>query len=187
MIEYTKTITAKTQSELHVIIGPSRYDGANIIKTVTKLKERGIETTECENFSQWVYYMMNAEYIITDSFHGTCLALIFNKPFIVFPRATMNTRFETLLKTLGLYQRFLAKEVDALRAMAILFTPIDWDEVNAKLSEWRETGLSFLKNALTAPKGEKSAVVSRSDFTILDLFARVNEIDTKIKAALRFR
>ena len=29
-----------------------------------------------------IYVIKNAKFVVTDSFHGACLAVIFNKPFI---------------------------------------------------------------------------------------------------------
>lgn len=41
--------------------------------------------------------------MITDSFHGMCFALIYQKPFIVIQNAKRgNTRFETIVRWLGL-------------------------------------------------------------------------------------
>ena len=34
---------------------------------------------------QWMRLMMDADFVYTDSFHGTCFSIIFHKPFIVSP------------------------------------------------------------------------------------------------------
>lgn len=32
----------------------------------------------------WLYQFQNAEYVVTDSFHGACFAIIYNKPFVAY-------------------------------------------------------------------------------------------------------
>lgn len=57
----------------------------------------------------WLHLMANAEYVITNSFHGTVFALQFHKRFIVYPvkgaAQRMNGRLTTLLDPIGLSNR----------------------------------------------------------------------------------
>ena len=52
----------------------------------------------------------NAEFILTDSFHGTVFSIIYHKPFYTFSRTgvkeSMDTRVVSLLKLLELTDRF---------------------------------------------------------------------------------
>ena len=56
--------------------------------------------------SQFVALIRDAELILTDSFHGTIFAILFNKPFAVFQRVAtekgnvMGGRINALLKKL---------------------------------------------------------------------------------------
>jgi hypothetical protein len=60
---------------------------------------------------EWLYLIDNAEYIITNSFHGSVFCTIFHKQFGIVPRITkfsyMNDRFEMLFKLLGLKKRYI--------------------------------------------------------------------------------
>ena len=47
------------------------------------------------SFEDFIYYFINAKFIITDSFHGTCFSLIFNKNFISIKNRNKK-RFDTL-------------------------------------------------------------------------------------------
>ena len=55
-----------------------------------------------------IYHLKNAKYVITDSFHGTCFSLIFNKNFIslVNPKRG-STRFDTLAEIAKISDRFV--------------------------------------------------------------------------------
>jgi polysaccharide pyruvyl transferase WcaK-like protein len=57
---------------------------------------------------EFLYYIANAEIVVTDSFHAVCFALLFGKPFIVFNRdRRMNARITTII------QKFKSCLVDA--------------------------------------------------------------------------
>lgn len=49
----------------------------------------------------------NAEFIITDSFHGTCFSLIFQKPFVAVSTKKHSNRIESLLSLVGLENRLI--------------------------------------------------------------------------------
>lgn len=76
----------------------------------------------------WISYFRDAEFIITDSFHGTAFSIIFNKDFYVLGNKKRgNSRFESLLDIFDLKDRMvnnniLSKELDN----------IDWKKVNDK-------------------------------------------------------
>lgn len=83
---------------------------------------------------QWLYNIKNCRYMVTDSFHGACFAIIFNKPFIcVANRERGISRFESLFDMLGLSSR-LVKNGETLDGRADLFETIDYAAVNQKLA-----------------------------------------------------
>lgn len=52
---------------------------------------------------QWLRSFMDAEYIVTDSYHGMLFSIIFNKPFMVVRNQQRgNTRFDEILQMLDL-------------------------------------------------------------------------------------
>lgn len=52
----------------------------------------------------FVYLISNAEYVLTNSFHGTAFSLIFEKMFISFVHSSGNLRLENLLEICGLQE-----------------------------------------------------------------------------------
>lgn len=98
---------------------------------------------------QWVRAFRDAEIVITDSFHGVCFALLYNKPFYVISnRSGGVSRITSLLHLLGLDNRFVNtldtfKTFEQLMAHSIDFTP-----VNDRLARLRADSENFLFNAL---------------------------------------
>ena len=97
---------------------------------------------------QFVSYIKNAKYIITDSFHGTVFSLIFQKQFIdILPEKTA-TRIESILKLVGLEDRILRSNTD----YSFLQKNINFDKAEKILAKERDNSIQDLKNALVSNK-----------------------------------
>lgn len=91
----------------------------------------------------WISNIANSKFFITDSFHGTVFAIMFNVPFVVVLNQTRgNTRIESLLMDFGLS--------DCIVNSANFEIPsIDWTIVNEHLKVRKSESLEFLYNALS--------------------------------------
>lgn len=105
------------------------------------------EKNSLPSIETWLSNYSQADFIFTDSFHGTVFSIIFNKPFITFMNKERgNTRFTSLLEMFNLKNRLIT-EASELTEEKIL-APIDWNKVNIILELEREKSLNFLKNCL---------------------------------------
>lgn len=102
--------------------------------------------------TDWLSYIDNAKFVVTDSFHCAVFCILFHKPFLVIPNQStgkgMNERFATLLGKTSLEYRCLSCEESTEQVLEKLNSPIDWDHVDAILEEWRTYSANWLKNAL---------------------------------------
>lgn len=97
------------------------------------------------SIGEWLYNFKNAEYVITDSFHGMVFSILFNKQFIALGNNKRGLdRFQSLLKLFDLEERLL---VDS-DYQSILTKKIDYTEVNKKINSHKEKSIYFLLNAL---------------------------------------
>lgn len=95
----------------------------------------------------WIKGFMDAEFIITDSFHGTVFSIIFNKPFISIVNEERGaSRFRSLLDQFNLSDRLIS-EVNPLD-INICLNKIDYSEVNLKLDVLKEKSKMFLRRAI---------------------------------------
>lgn len=107
----------------------------------------------CED---WIENIMNSTFIITDSFHGMCFSIIFNKPFIVICNEERGKiRFTDLLGKLDLLDRLITENVEKERIDLLIWTPIDYSHVNQILKEKKVSSLQWLKEALESQKDYK--------------------------------
>lgn len=93
---------------------------------------------------KWLNGFNNSEFVVTDSFHGTVFAIIFNKQFITIGNERRGmARFHSLLKLFGLESRLVHSFEDAKQ---ILDQQIDYERVNLILERKRLESLEFLYN-----------------------------------------
>lgn len=98
---------------------------------------------------EWLYNIKKSKLVLTNSFHGTIFAIIFNKPFIVIPveGSNMNNRITTLLSSIGLENRFI-ESLDEKKIDELLGESIDWEQVNTIVKQLRKESAEFLMNAI---------------------------------------
>lgn len=92
------------------------------------------------------------DFVVTDSFHGTCFAIIFNKPFISIANHSRGAkRFESLLRWTGLTDR-MVNSVEEIFSKPELLNPINYAAVNEKVAAFKAKSLEWLKAALKKMK-----------------------------------
>lgn len=93
---------------------------------------------------EWLALIQNAEYVVTNSFHGLAFSINFNKQFfteITENEANNSSRLKSLLELLELENRNIASNKFSVE-------PIDFNIVNTKLDEMRKESMNYLKRAL---------------------------------------
>lgn len=101
---------------------------------------------------RWLAYFYNSDFIITDSFHGVCVALLFHKDFIAICNSGRGaSRFESLLGLLGLNDR-LVYDLTNLSLSDAMLQPIEYKAVDAILNEHKARSMKWLMEALSTKK-----------------------------------
>ncbi len=94
----------------------------------------------------------HAEYIITQSFHLSVFALLFEKNFITIKRDRNNDRLENLFSKLGLSNHFIAPNEKLPNFKDI---PIDFKQVHKKMDAMRPESAKFINTVLNGKKCER--------------------------------
>ena len=98
------------------------------------------------SIQEWLRCLVGADYVVTDSYHGTVFSILFNKPFVVYINERRGVdRIDCLLDHFGLLDRKITrvKDYGELKRQKIL-----WGDVNNRLNNMREKSLGFLQKAL---------------------------------------
>lgn len=95
--------------------------------------------------AEFLNLVKNARLVITNSFHGTAFAILFNKPFYTVPHSTRNERIEYLLWLLDMSSREIKSEnIDRNKLLEMAFN-CPYVDTNQRLGILRETSLNFLR------------------------------------------
>ena len=91
----------------------------------------------------WISGFRDADFVITDSFHGCVFSIIFNKPFIAIGNIDRGlSRFHSLLNTFNLTDRLVLDNEKAI--LELVNKPLDWESVNALLAKHQKSSKEFL-------------------------------------------
>lgn len=99
----------------------------------------------------FVNLIRGAEYVLTDSFHGSVFSTIHHKRFVTFYRFALdnkqsrNSRIDNLFGHLGLEDRLVTT---AGGVADVLNSDVDFGGMENKLASWRDDSWGFLRGAL---------------------------------------
>ena len=101
------------------------------------------------NPNEFVNLINNAEYVITDSFHGTVFSINLEKEFFVYlnDKLKNNSRVENILSVFGLENRILKNNNDFK-----IQKKINYQNISYILSKLRNDSIEFLVNSLGEDK-----------------------------------
>lgn len=95
----------------------------------------------------FISYINSAEFVISNSFHGTAFSIILEKQFIVVNRKeAINTRMRDLLNILNINDRLVCKKYDFNNVIK----QVNYNEVNGHLKEKIKSSKSYLDKVLSS-------------------------------------
>lgn len=138
IIDLAKSISKKRKIPVLRVCKRAFYENQN----------SGIQNILDAGPSEFLWLIHNAEFIITNSFHGTAFSVNYHKPFftVLSDKKKNNARMESLLRTLKLQSRLVYEESYGSDDIGLNVDNIFTIEVDNRLNELREGSLKFLLN-----------------------------------------
>lgn len=90
---------------------------------------------------EFLTYIRDAKYVVTNSFHGTVFSILFRKNFYSVYKE--NGRIENLLGFLGLENRHISEETEICVEEAV-----DYKDAEVRLQEYRKQSVAFLEKGI---------------------------------------
>ena len=102
------------------------------------------------SIESWISAFANADFVITDSFHGMCFCLIFEKPFFVTLGEEAFGRFEYISRLLDIEDRiFTIKDFKRFKnSIDTNQCKMNYDSIRERLSVARKSSIAFLQKNL---------------------------------------
>lgn len=140
LIEFADKLQEKTGLEIVFVKDSLTKEGHNVLSENVKYLK------DVEPF-EFVKLIANAEYVITNSFHGTAFSINFNKKFfteLLAPETKVNSRLENILDMLDLRSR------QVVNLDSLTLEEIDYERVNKVLEERKKASIDFINKNILA-------------------------------------
>ncbi len=138
-----------------------------------------IDTIDTATNEKWLRAIRDADLLVTDSFHGTCFALLFQKNFISVCNPHRGAaRFESLLGELSLTGRLIQRAEDIPKHPELMEAP-DYKAVSQKLDMLAQASRLWLRTALQAPHKTNITDADLQGDQIAALTLRLNEVERR--------
>lgn len=156
-IEMVKQVAKRLGLSYRIAVDALRDNDAHSKSVTEKLLREDSNVLTNLRIEDWLNYIANASFVATDSFHGFCFSIIYNKQVIAYinPRRG-KARFESIAGTTGLENRLITASCQ-IGERGLLDSAIDYSLVNEKLNRERERSMAWLDNALSKPIRKTSA------------------------------
>ena len=126
----------------------ARITGKDVTKAFADDRSRPLEERVAPPVEQWLASFCDADFVVTDSFHGCVLSVLLHKPFIAVGNSLRGmSRMSSLLKLFGLDDR-LVQGIDPEDDGEYWLAEPDWKAVDAVLEEQRAKSMGFLQKVL---------------------------------------
>lgn len=140
MTEEKKKIIKKISSELGL---PIKY--INYSSLLWKWMPSSISDIVKPDVKEWMQSILEADYVLTDSFHGMAFSIIFEKQFLVIGNERRGlTRFASLLKSLCINDN-LVMDLDSID-ISIVEKDLDYSAIFMQKKKLQKQSESFIVN-----------------------------------------
>lgn len=143
-------ILDRSEEKRHVIDFVRKVSGMDVhdCSVYPYVNDRPVEERAVPALEDWLAAFADAEFIVTDSFHGCVLAILMHKRFIAVGNSRRGmARLKSLLDMFGLDMR-LVHGIDPEDDGDYFLSEPDWGTIDGILEEKRMASMAFLKDSL---------------------------------------
>ncbi len=108
-----------------------------------------VEDAKSLSVERWLAGFRDAEFVVTDSFHGMVFSILYEKQFLVIVNGDRGgARFESLAKEFGLERCLVSLDGSKRIERDNIYPRINYRMIRDRLNELRAESLKFLREAL---------------------------------------
>ena len=150
-------------------------------------KNLGLEYLADYTPEQFLKLYKNAAFVVTDSYHGTCFSVKFNKPFVSIVNTGRGKLRYKMFEMLGVYERIVDNPAQVYERPDLL-QPFDFTKTNKILQEKADFAVNWLKNSLENNNSDKFSKEELCfDKQIKELRLRNLEKDARINQLWQYK
>ncbi len=147
LVYYTLDATKEIVDKINKVAEAKGLEALNIAHKGLSVEEFLTAIHDCECF-------------ITDSFHGCCFAIIFNKAFLCLVNSDRGSaRFDSLAKTFDISKNFVSKPQE-ITLENIDISNIDYNKIEKIISDSKEIADKWYNDVFNNPKPKTNVQIS---------------------------
>ncbi len=135
----------QTQKKIERFAGTRKTSIFALCSPLEAIKRGNIHHPDCGP-AEFIGFVANADYVITDSYHGMLFSIIYRLPFAALKRYAsefdQSSRQRSVLKDLQIDGRFLSEEDEFPN------DPLDYSKIEPLLVQKKEESLAYLRKAI---------------------------------------
>jgi len=166
---------------LSYILDESEID-SEIYSYLEKKYDRQIEIIKEGTVSvqEFLKAFSEADFVITDSFHGTCFSMIFGKKFVtVINKIRGGARFDSIIKTFNIEENFVNEKADILKIDDV-FKGFDLENFEKVIAQGRIKARDRLTQVLSSPKK-----ITKKQLINEKIYNGINFLDSKFEYTMK--
>ncbi len=163
--EYEKIITNNNIEDKYLLLYSRRYNKKMFDYAEKVAKEKNLKIVDISlradmkdkhimsydsGVEEFLGLIKNAEFVVTNSYHGMIFAIQFEKEFVIFSREQCDTKIIEVLDMVNLKDRMMITGLENINNL------IDYDSVKKTIAIEREKSLNFLKMELSIIRGNEN-------------------------------
>lgn len=155
--EYEKIVAPKQSDEKYLLLYSRRYN-LEMEKYAQELAEKNgwkiieisLRATNAQKHrmfyeagvEEFLSLVKNAEFIVTNSYHGMIFSVQFRKEFVIFSREQCDSKITELMELFGINDRLFINSSDNFN------NPIDYNSVHSRIGAARKKALEVLEKEI---------------------------------------
>lgn len=155
--EYSSIVNETKEEEKYLLLYSRRYNPKMFEYAEKIAKEKGLKIIDISlradyegkhkmaynaGVEEFLGLVKNADYVVTNSYHGMIFCLLFEKDFVIFSREQCDTKIVEVLEMIDLKDRMLITGEEEFNKK------IDFKKIKDILKKEREKSIEFLKMEL---------------------------------------
>lgn len=139
-------ILEENEEFIKIVNALSNYLGMKVVSISKKKRFNNEIIIQNAGPEDFLKLFKDAEFVVTNSFHGTVFSLIYEKRNCIVPHKKTGNRMCDLMETIGLKER-IAKDCESLNLKEITKI-IDYDAVKEKLEKEKQIAEDYIRSVL---------------------------------------
>lgn len=146
-VTYTLDSSAEKETFIEKLKKEAEFFHGKSLKRINLAAKKN--DNQAYSVEEWLFYIKNSKFVVTDSFHGMVFSINFEVPFVAIGNIRRGmARFESITSSLGIGYRLYALGQLPEIFDKKLFVKDDYAQVKQKLFLLKKYSVDFLKNSL---------------------------------------